>query len=68
MPSFVNIGAQQWGYCEKHRVKWHLGANLTDDWLQETDRDWIANRHFLDGLALVYSVPPKQYAPEKEQA
>jgi hypothetical protein len=65
MDAFCNVIAQQYGYCEKHRVKWHLGANLTDDWLQETTRDWVANRHFLDGFDLVYSAAPKQYTSEQ---
>ena len=61
--SFVNVGAQQWGICDRHQVKWFIGVNATDDWLQQTQRDWIANRHYLEGLSLVYPEPPLHGEP-----
>jgi hypothetical protein len=62
MDGFVNISAQQWGVCDRHRVKWYLGANLTDDWLRESRRDWIANAHYLDALERVYPDDEREHA------
>ena len=65
---YVNVGPVQWAVCEQHGVKWLLGTNLAEGWRTQTVEDWIANREFLEGLKLVYSVGPKQHAPEQEQA
>jgi hypothetical protein len=51
---FYYIGAQAWAVCDTHRVKWWIGTALDDSWLNETPRDWIAARHFLDGFQQVY--------------
>jgi hypothetical protein len=59
---FVNIRAQQWAICDRHRVKWYLGSNLTDDWMQETQRDWTANAHYLDTLDRVYPDDAREQA------
>jgi hypothetical protein len=51
---YVNIGAQSWGTCDRHGLRWFMGANISDAWLGESPRDWTANAHYLDDLQLVY--------------
>lgn len=51
---YVNVGAQSWGICDQHQVKWYIGANIGDEWLAETPHDWIVNAHYLDNLDRIY--------------
>jgi len=60
MDGFVHIGAQAWGVCDWHQVKWYIGANISGDWEIETARDWEANAHYLDGLRHIYPDLPSQ--------
>ena len=33
---YINIGQGHWFYCERHRVRWFVGANLFSTWRLQT--------------------------------
>lgn len=49
----LNVGADHWGICERHGVKWWIGRNLSPDWQREPARVWLANERKLAGLTQV---------------
>jgi hypothetical protein len=57
LDGYVNVVAQSWGFCDRHRVAWYIGQNLTDHWKTEDNRTWDENARFLANTPLIYTVP-----------
>jgi hypothetical protein len=58
---YLNLGADHWMVCERHRYKWNFGANLFGLWRKETEVDWERNAGVLAGyveVEPVYLTPP----------
>jgi hypothetical protein len=43
----VNVGRNHWRYCQRHKVKWRIGANLFSSWKEETEEEWQRNAEML---------------------
>ena len=46
---YVNIGRVHWFYCDEHRVKWCVGANLFSSWRYQGPAQWEENHRKLQG-------------------
>ena len=46
---YVNIGREHWFYCDEHRVKWCVGANLFSSWRYQGPAQWEENHRKLQG-------------------
>jgi len=44
---YLNIGREQWGYCDACKAKWRVGSNLVSSWRDETEDIWKSNQEKL---------------------
>ena len=47
---YLNIGSSHWFYCDRHRVKWWVGADLFSGWRDEAKAKWGENARFLSAF------------------
>jgi hypothetical protein len=40
---YLNVGAEHWYICHKHKVKWCVGVNVFSRWRSEDERLWAKN-------------------------
>lgn len=44
---YMNLGADHWFFCARHRTKWLVGANLFSSHMDESEADWHRNHEEL---------------------
>ncbi len=57
---YLNIGAEHWFYCERHKTKWSAGENIFSGWYEENNGIWNENQRLLSGFVVV---EPLSYDP-----
>src|SRR4051794_9837805 len=63
--AYLNLGREQWCYCEAHRTRWIIGSNLFSSWRDETPETWERNAEFFADFGIVESInPPRGVAVE----
>jgi hypothetical protein len=40
---YLNVWKYQFGYCEKHEVRWPIGYNIFSSWQHEDEETWRRN-------------------------
>ena len=45
---YLNAGAQHWGICKEHKVRWLHGENLFPEWKNQTIAEYLCNIRLLD--------------------
>ena len=40
---YLNIGRQNWMYCDECKIRWFMGENLISTWRQENEDIWEKN-------------------------
>jgi len=40
---YLNIGRENWMYCDECNIKWLIGENLISTWRQENESIWRKN-------------------------
>lgn len=43
-----NVNRCHWFCCDRHRLKWYIGANLFSAWREEPECVWLENAELLD--------------------
>ena len=47
---YLNLGAEHWFRCDRHKTKWRAGVNLFSSWQEETDASFADNAELLDSF------------------
>ncbi len=60
---YLNIGPQQWFFCEEHSTKWLVEENLFSSWKEESEEDWQRHTAQLEHYAEVEPLMPSWCQP-----
>jgi hypothetical protein len=55
---FLNIERDHFAYCDAHRTRWFVGANLFSGWRHENEATWDRNRQHIEHYRDVCSHTP----------
>lgn len=55
---YLNLGSQHWFICRDHKMKWLVGDNLFDSWMNQTVSQHLTAERLLDGYREVTSFKP----------
>jgi len=59
----LDIGADHWCVCHKHKFKWRVGTDIFSDWKEQAEDAWKENAEVLAGYKQVkplYRFPKKK--------
>ena len=54
---YMNIEREHWFFCDRHKTKWLVGANLFSGWLTEDEETWKRNGYKLAEYMSVTPIP-----------